>query len=397
VTPPPGTAGFSCRPAHLRGNTPLIERVFRRVGGLDWPGGCRARRPRRARAQPQGHHRPASAQRADLRHRPLGVREVVACVRHDLRRRAATLRRVALRLRAAVLADDGEARRRLDRRPLPGDLHRPEDDVAKPAFDRRDGDRDLRLPPAPLRASRPAALSHLRASDRRPVRRVDRRPDPSPARRHEVHGQRAGRPRPEGRVPRPARAAARRGLHARERRRKSTKPRRGDRARQEAEAHDRGRRRPARHEVRPPASAHGLHRDCPRPCRRARDDRRRRGRLADVLGAVRLPGARRWASRAPAARLLLQLTARSLPALHGARGPARDRPRPPRARPVALDRRGSARAVVRGQLELLRIGHPGDRRPVRDRPRHAVERAPASSVATRRPTRPSSASGSRST
>ena len=61
----------------------------------------------------------------------------------------------------------------------------------------------------------------------------------------EVHGQRAGRPRPQGRVQGPARAAPRRGLHAREGRRRAARPRRGDRARQEAQAHDRGRRRPA--------------------------------------------------------------------------------------------------------------------------------------------------------
>ena len=103
-----------------------------------------------------------------------------------------------------------------------------------------------------------------------------------------------------------------------------------------------------------------------------------------------------------------------------------------------LDRGGRARAVVGRQLELLRVRHPGDRRPLRDRPRHAVARAHGassrtcflygterradlrprtatgwgasastrwrsrgssarSSAATARPTRRSSASGSRST
>src|SRR5207249_899092 len=38
----------------------------------------------------------------------------------------------------------------------------------------------------------------------------------------------------------------------------------------------------------------------------------------------------------------------------------------------ALDRRGRARAVVGRQHELLRVGDPGDRRPLRDRPGHAV-------------------------
>ena len=96
----------------------------------------------------------------------------------------------------------------------------------------------------------------------------------------------------------------------------------------------------------------------------------RRG--ADVLREVRLPRARRRPARAPAAHLLVQLAARRLPALHRPRRAAGDRPRPARPRPDALDRRGRARPVVDRQLELLRVGHPGDRRPVGDRPRHAV-------------------------
>ena len=60
------------------------------------------------------------------------------------------------------------------------------------------------------------------------------------------------------------------------------------------------------------------------------------------------------------------------PRCTGPRRAAGDRPRPARARPDALDRRGRARALVARQLELLRVGHPGDRRPLRDRPRAAV-------------------------
>ena len=70
------------------------------------------------------------------------------------------------RVRAPVPADDGEARRRLDRRPLAGDLDRPEDDVAQPALDRRHRHRDLRLPAPALRARRAAALPGLRPADR---------------------------------------------------------------------------------------------------------------------------------------------------------------------------------------------------------------------------------------
>ena len=105
--------------------------------------------------------------------------------------------------------------------------------------------------------------------------------------------------------------------------------------------------------------------------------------------------------------------------------------------PIAVDRRGRARAVVGRQLQLLRVGDPGDRRALGDRPGQALAGAlprpsrtcsctaprasgstsstatgwagsartcstsrgssPASSGATARPTRRSSASGSRST
>ena len=74
------------------------------------------------------------------------------------------------------------------------------------------------------------------------------------------------------------------------------------------------------------------------------------GEELHVLRAVRLPRARRLAARAPAADLLVQLAARRLPAVHRPRRPAGDRPRPARARPDAVDRRGRARAVVGRQL-----------------------------------------------
>ena len=190
------------------------ERPFARYNGL-LDGGRRARRPRRPGAQPQGHHRPAPAERADLHHRALRLRQVEPCLRHDLRRGAAALRRVALGLRAAVPADDGEARRRLDRRALAGDLDRPEDDLAQPALDRRHGHRDLRLPAPALRARRAAALPDLRPADRRAGGRLDRRADPRAARGHALHGQRAGRARPQGRVPRrSSRACATRASRA---------------------------------------------------------------------------------------------------------------------------------------------------------------------------------------
>ena len=85
----------------------------------------------------------------------------------------APLRRVAVGLRAAVPAADGEARRRSDRRAVAGDLDRAEGDLAQPALDRRHGHRDPRLPAPAVRARRRPALPRppTRRSRRRPSRR----------------------------------------------------------------------------------------------------------------------------------------------------------------------------------------------------------------------------------
>ena len=99
------------------------------------------------------------------------------------------------------------------------------------------------------------------------------------------------------------------------------------------------------------------------------------GETLPLLRELRLPRARRLAARARAAHLLVQRAARRVPALHRPRRAARDRPRPARPRPVALDRGGRARPVVARRPGVLRVGDPGDRRPLRDRPRHAVARA----------------------
>ena len=99
------------------------------------------------------------------------------------------------------------------------------------------------------------------------------------------------------------------------------------------------------------------------------------GESTDVLGEPRVPRPRRLARRARAARVLVQLAARRLPALHRARRAARDRPRPARPGHVALDRGGRARAVDDREPELLRLGHRGDRGALRDPARRAVARA----------------------
>ena len=116
------------------------------------------------------------ARPADRDHRPVRLGQVLARVRHDLRRGPAPLRRVAVGLRAAVPVDDGKARRRPHRGPVAGDRDRAEVDLAQPALDRRHGHRDLRLPAPAVRARRHAALPGPR---HRP-RGADRQPDGRP-------------------------------------------------------------------------------------------------------------------------------------------------------------------------------------------------------------------------
>ena len=123
-------------------------------------------RQRRPRAQPQEHRRRASARQAHRHHRALGLGEVFARLRHHLRRGAAPLRRVAVGLRAPVPRADGQARHRLDRRAVAGDLDRAEVDPQEPALDRRHGHRGLRLPAPAVRAHRHRALLQLRPAHR---------------------------------------------------------------------------------------------------------------------------------------------------------------------------------------------------------------------------------------
>ena len=228
----------------------------------------------------------------DLRHGALRLGQVEPRLRHDLRRGPAPLRRVAVRLRAPVPADDGEARRRLDRRALARDLDRPEDDLAQPALDGRHRDRDLRLPAPALRARRPAALPGLRAADRRPVDRADRRPG--------ARASRTGRASPSTRRS-SATARASTGSSSRScategfTRVKVDGEQRlleeDDRARQEVQAHDRGRRRPARDEAGPAHAALAVGRDGGRARRGARRHRpgRRRARSCSSPSASRAP------------------------------------------------------------------------------------------------------------
>ena len=114
--------------------------------------------PRRAHAQPQEHQSRSAAQQADRHHRPVRLRQILARLRHPVRRRPAALCRIAVGLRAPVPAIDGKAGRRPDRRPVAGDFDRAESHLAQPALDRRHRHRNPRLPAPAVRARRHALL-----------------------------------------------------------------------------------------------------------------------------------------------------------------------------------------------------------------------------------------------
>ena len=83
-------------------------------------------RPRCPRAQPAERRCRHPPQQAHGHHRAVGVRQVVPRLRYHLCRGAATLRRIALRVRPAIPRAHGEARRRHDRGAVAGDLDRAE-------------------------------------------------------------------------------------------------------------------------------------------------------------------------------------------------------------------------------------------------------------------------------
>ena len=200
-------------------------------------------------------------------------------------------------LRAPVPRPDREAQGRAHRGPVADDLDRPEDGEPEPALDGRHGHRDLRPPPAPLRAARRRRTALRAASRSRPqspeqiVERLLARLAGPPAR-----VPRPDREGPEGRVPEGARGAPDEGLRARAHRRRRPPPRRADRARALRAAHDRGRARP--HRDRRPRSA----RASPRPSRTGSSSATGivsvldGEQLDDVLVALLVPGLRRRAS-----------------------------------------------------------------------------------------------------
>ena len=176
--------------------------------------------PRRARAQPQVHRRGPAARPAGRDHGAVGLGQVLAGLRHDLRRGTAPLCRVALGLCAPVPRHDVQARRGPYLGPLARDLDRAEDHLEEPALDRRHGDRDLRLPAPAVRPRRHALFARHRQADRGAAGLGHGRPGDGdgggdarlPARPH--------RARPQGRIPQGVRRAQETGLPAGEGRRR---------------------------------------------------------------------------------------------------------------------------------------------------------------------------------
>ena len=208
----------------------------------------------------------------------------------------------------------------------------------------------------------PSPLLQLRSRHRGPVRRADRGPGDDAPGGEQVHGARARRARPQGRVPGHARDAARRGLHARQGRRGAAAPRGGDRARQEAQARHRGGGGPAGDALGPAQAPHRLGRDRrgPRRGHRGRGERRHRGDH-HLLGPLHVPPLRHLDAGARAADVLVQLPARRLPALHRARLADGDRPGADRAGPEPVAGRRRHPALVHERLQLLRADDAGDR------------------------------------
>ena len=101
-------------------------------------------------------------------HGRVGVRQIVARLRHDLRRGPAALRGIALRLCAPVPGAHGKARRGRHRRHRARRRHPPEEHHAQSALDRRHLHGVLRLPAPALRArrARPSAPTAARACAR---------------------------------------------------------------------------------------------------------------------------------------------------------------------------------------------------------------------------------------
>ena len=280
-------------------------------------------RIRGARTHNLKRHRSRPAARPAHRHHgPVRLRQVLAGVRHDLRRGPAPLRRVAVRVRAAVPLGHGKAGRRPHRGPVARDRDRAEGDLAQPPLDGRHRHRDLRLPARAVCAGRRAALPGARPGPGRAVGQPDGRPGHGAAGRHGRAAARADRAGPQGRAHRDTRDTAQPGFRARAGRRQAHRTRGAPAARCAPPPLDRGRRRPAEGAARRRAAARGVVRDGARARagHGARRVPRRAGPRADaVLESLRLHDLRLQPDRARAAPVLVQQPERRVRHLRRAR------------------------------------------------------------------------------
>ncbi len=288
--------------------------------------------PRRPRPQPEEYRRRPPPRSAGRHHRPLGLREVLARLRHDLRRRAAALRRVAVLVRPPVPGADGEAGRRPDRRPVARHRDRAEDDRVEPAVHRRHRHGNLRLPAAALREHRRPALPPLRTRDRVAVARSHHRHGDAVAERRARQRHGARRPRPQGGVQEGTGRAPGARIHQGPRRRPAALDRGRSQARSPAQPHDRRHCRSADPEAGDRAAADRVGRSRAQSRRRHRRHQHAGRRRSAVLAAAGLHVLRRQHAGDDAARLLVQLAARRVPGVPGARRGVRLRPGAARAR-----------------------------------------------------------------
>ena len=334
-------------------------------------------RPRRAGAQPQERLGRVPARFADRDHRAQRVRQVVARLRHHLRRGPAPIRGVPFGLCAPVSRADAEARRGFHRRAFARHLHRAENHVAQPAVHRRHGDRDLRLHAAIVRARRRPPFPRHRASHRKPDREPDGRQGLGDAGRNPASSARAHRPRAQGGISKGGPGSPEARLPAPQGGRLAVRDRRGSGAGQEAQARHRSGGGPARGPRRPGAASRRQLRDCARALGRPRVFRGRGiRRTGHVLGQIRVPdlGLHHRRDRAPA--VLFQQSLRGVPGLRRARDRDVLRPRlgGPRRPPLARGR--CHRALGELVLAVLRADPRKPRCPLRPIALHAGAQAP---------------------
>ena len=243
----------------------------------------------------------------------------------DLRRGAAALRRVAVRLRAAVPRHDGEAGRRSHLGALPRDLDRAEDDQQEPALHRGHRHRNLRLPAPSVRARRHALLARDRPPHRGAAGAGHGGRGDADAGGHARLPARPHDPRPQGGVSQGAVGAQEAGLPAGQGGRHVLRARRAADARQEAAPRHRRGGGPDRGARGAGDAAGGQLPHRARPGlrhRRAGDGAARgrgRARADHLLGELRLPGLGLHHPGDRAAAVLVQRPLRRLPGLRRAR------------------------------------------------------------------------------